>query len=175
MQGRIRRREILTIGAAAVAASTVACRSKTTGSAWRFFTADEARTVDAICEQLIPADKDPGAREAAVVNFIDVQLATRLRRHRRTYREGIAEIDAKSHARFAKRFSDLSPEQAIDILTGIEERSKAFFDLILTHTRQGFYGDPRHGGNRNRVSWKMVGLPYPPVRGRQNYDPPKVG
>ena len=57
-----------------------------------------------------------------------------------------------------------------------EENSKEFFDLILAHTRQGFYGDPRHGGNRDRVSWKMVGLPFPPVRGRMHYDePPKAG
>jgi gluconate 2-dehydrogenase gamma chain len=35
---------------------------------------------------------------------------------------------------------------------------------------QGFYGDPRHGGNRDRVSWKMLGVPYPPVRGRLRYD-----
>jgi gluconate 2-dehydrogenase gamma chain len=35
---------------------------------------------------------------------------------------------------------------------------------------QGFYGDPRHGGNREGVSWKMLGLPYPPIRGRLRYD-----
>ena len=32
--------------------------------------------------------------------------------------------------------------------------AKSFFDLVLSHTMQGFYGDPRHGGNRERVSWK---------------------
>jgi gluconate 2-dehydrogenase gamma chain len=36
---------------------------------------------------------------------------------------------------------------------------------------QGFYGDPRHGGNREGVSWKMLGLPYPPIRGRQQNAP----
>ena len=41
------------------------------------------------------------------------------------------------------------------------EVPQLFFDLLLTHTRQGFYGDPRHGGNRDLVSWKMVGLPFP--------------
>jgi gluconate 2-dehydrogenase gamma chain len=48
--------------------------------------------------------------------------------------------------------------------------SRDFFALILSHTMQGFYGDPRHGGNRERVSWKMLGLPYPPIRGRLHYD-----
>lgn len=171
---RITRRAALGCGAAAVAGVTVACR---TGSdpAWRYFTAEEARTVDAVCEQLIPADKDPGARDAGVVNFIDIQLATRLRRYRKVYREGIVQVDANSRKKFGKRFTDLSSEQQVEILNDLEENSKVFFELILAHTRQGFYGDPRHGGNRNRVSWKMVGLPYPPVRGRQRYEEPKVG
>ena len=30
----------------------------------------------------------------------------------------------------------------------------------------GFYGDPRHGGNKDRVSWRMLGVPDPPIRGR---------
>jgi gluconate 2-dehydrogenase gamma chain len=42
--------------------------------------------------------------------------------------------------------------------------------MLVSHTMEGFYGDPRHGGNRDRVSWKMLKLPYPPVRGRLHYD-----
>ena len=38
--------------------------------------------------------------------------------------------------------------------------------LFMWITRQGFYGDPRHGGNRDAASWKMLALPFPPVRGR---------
>jgi gluconate 2-dehydrogenase gamma chain len=62
------------------------------------------------------------------------------------------------------------------VLEDIENRSRVFFDLILAHTLQGFYGDPRHGGNRNMASWRMLGLACPPVRGRrQSGDAPKVG
>jgi gluconate 2-dehydrogenase gamma chain len=35
---------------------------------------------------------------------------------------------------------------------------------------QGFYGDPRHGGNREYASWRMLGVPVAPIRGRQLYD-----
>jgi gluconate 2-dehydrogenase gamma chain len=38
--------------------------------------------------------------------------------------------------------------------------------MLVAHAMQGFYGDPRHGGNRERVSWKMLGVASPPVRGR---------
>jgi hypothetical protein len=35
----------------------------------------------------------------------------------------------------------------------------------------GFYGDPRHGGNKDRVSWKMLGVADPPIRGRLRETP----
>ena len=34
---------------------------------------------------------------------------------------------------------------------------------------QGFYGSPRHGGNRNYASYRMLGLEYPPVLGQNRY------
>jgi len=76
---------------------------------------------------------------------------------------------------FGKRFVELTDEQQIEVLNTVEEHARQFFQFILAHTRQGFYGDPRHGGNRNMVSWKMVGLPFPPVRGRQHYEGPGAG
>ncbi|MBD3274562.1 MAG: hypothetical protein GF372_04590, partial [Candidatus Marinimicrobia bacterium] len=33
-------------------------------SRWRYFTEQEAELVIAICEQIIPADEDPGATDA---------------------------------------------------------------------------------------------------------------
>lgn len=55
-------------------------------------------------------------------------------------------------------------------MTALEKQDRRFFDMILAHTRQGFYGDPRHGGNREMASWRMLGLPTPPIRGRMHYD-----
>lgn len=172
---RIRRRAILGMGLAAASGSLTGCRSTHNTGAWRFFTPAEAHTVDAICEQLIPRDQDPGAHDAGVVYFIDLQLAKRYRRYKQAYRDGIAAVDAASVAKFGKRFVQLVPAEQTQTLQQIEETNKVFFELILNHTRQGFYGDPRHGGNRNRASWKMVGLPFPQLRGRQHYDEPKAG
>jgi gluconate 2-dehydrogenase gamma chain len=174
-QHPMRRRNLLGAGLAVVAGSALSCTAGGNGSTWRFFTAAEAETLDALCEQLIPADQDPGAREARVVNYIDIQLCRSFRKHRAAYRQGLAGVDQTSRGRFGKRFVELTSEQQIEVVNALEEDSKAFFDLLLTHTRQGFYGDPRHGGNRNRASWKMVGLPFPPVRGREHYEQDKVG
>ena len=173
---KLRRRSFLGAGlAATVAGSAVSCGSSKSVSPWRFFTAAEGETLDAICAQLIPADQDPGAKEARVVNYIDIQLSQRFRKHRAAYRQGLAGIDQTSRGKFGKQFVGLTADQQIEVLNTVEENSKVFFELLLTHTRQGFYGDPRHGGNRNMASWKMVGLPFPPVRGREHYDQTKAG
>jgi gluconate 2-dehydrogenase gamma chain len=167
----IRRRRFLAIGLTATASGLlVSCGRSGGGAHWQFFTAAEARTVDAICEQIIPSDKDPGARQAGVVNFIDLQLTRPYKRYRDAYRKGIAGVEAASDRRFGKPFVDLPSEQQTEILTQVEAKDKEFFALIRAHTMQGFYGDPRHGGNRGEVSWKMLGLPNPPVRGRLPYE-----
>jgi gluconate 2-dehydrogenase gamma chain len=168
------RRTFLGAGLSAVVLGpTVGCGGK--AGAYRYFSDSEARTLEAVCAQLIPADRDPGAKEAGAVNYIDIQLTRVFKKHRAAYRQGLAAVDAASRAKAGKAFADLQPAEQVEILNTIEENSPAFFELILTHTRQGFYGDPRHGGNRNMASWKMIGLPFPPVRGRQHYDEPKAG
>ena len=163
--------------AATAAGSMVGCGRSV--SPWRSLSAEEAHTLEAICERLIPADQDPGAAWAGVVNYIDRQLTGPFRRYRKTYRFGLAATDGTSRAMFDKPFVELTAQQQDDVLKSMDEgkagggnwkqvSAKTFFDLVLSHTLQGFYGDPRHGGNRDRASWKMLKLPYPPVRGRQN-------
>jgi hypothetical protein len=47
--------------------------------------------------------------------------------------------------------------------------------MVITHTMQGFYGDARHDGNRDAVSWRMLGIPIIPIRGRDHYEFPRKG
>ena len=165
--------------AAAATGSGIACSGEK--STWRFLSVDEARTLAAACDQIIPSDQDPGATWAGVVNYIDRQLCGHFRKLRETYRQGIAAMNKSSRQLFGSDFASLPEAKQIDLLTRMEQRkapaeawnkssSSEFFAMLVDHTMQGFYGDPRHGGNRDRASWKMVGLPYPPLRGRMHYD-----
>jgi gluconate 2-dehydrogenase gamma chain len=176
---RITRRKFIQVTTAAAAGSMVGCTRQT--SPWRFFTVEEGQTLAAICERLIPSDQDPGAKEAGVPNFIDLQLMGPYKRHRSSYRQGLKGVELASLSKLGRGFTELRPEQQDGILADLERgvpsggpwkniSSKDFFALILSHTMQGYYGDPRHGGNNGRVSWKMLGLPYPPIRGRLHYD-----
>ncbi len=160
---------------ATAAAPMVACLGP--GNPWRCLNAEEARTLEAICERIIPTDQDPGAAWAGVVTFIDRQLTGHYRKMRKAYAQGLAGTNATCRARYGKPFVELSSQQQDALLQTMENgqargecwkqaSAKSFFDLVVSHTLQGFYGDPRHGGNRERASWKMLRLPYPPVRGR---------
>src|SRR5208283_1623912 len=166
----MRRRTFLSAALAGAAGGTaIVWRAGKTGSGWRFFTSEEARTLEAICGQIIPADGDPGAKEVGVANYIDIQLTKHFKKYRQLYRQGIADVEAASHRAFGRPFADLPSAQQVPVLEDIEKHSSAFFNLILAHTIQGFYSDPRHGGNRDMASWRMLGLPCPPVRGRMHY------
>ena len=170
------RRKFMQITAVAAAAGPmVACVGSI--SPWRCLSEDEGRTLEAMCERIIPADQDPGAAWAGVATYIDRQLLGPYRKLRKTYRLGLAGTNETSVEMLGKPFVALTPQQQDAVLQAMDKgqaqgerwkqvSAKSFFDLVLSHTMQGFYGDPRHGGNRERVSWKMLRLPYPPVRGR---------
>ncbi len=167
----LRRRKFLQFGAsAAVAGTALSCSREK--SPWRFLTLAEARTLEAVCEQIVPADQDPGAKYANVVRFIDLQLTGFYKSFQPAYREGLAEIDRLSVKMSGAPFANLPFEKQTAVLAEMEKDKAArpFFDTLVAHTMQGFYGTPRHGGNREAASWRMLGLPYPPVRGRAQYD-----
>jgi gluconate 2-dehydrogenase gamma chain len=180
----LRRRRFLQAGASAVAGTAVSCNANK--SPWRFFTPAEAHTLEAVCEQIVPGDRDPGARQAGVVHYIDRQLTGFHRAFREAYRSGLAALDETSRAAGGAPFAGLPWDKQTAVLEALEAGKapgeawkrvdgRAFFEMVVAHTMQGFYGSPRHGGNRDAVSWRMLGVPDPPLRGRDQYDFTKKG
>ena len=150
-------------------------------SSWLFFTDAEAACVMALCEQIIPADEHGGgATEAGVINYIDRQLVVVFDYDQVVYQQGISALQANCLELHGQRFESLGPELQHTICTQLEENAlpksewgrleqSHFFRLLISHTMQGFYGPPRHGGNRNYMSYKMMGLDFPLVVGRNHY------
>ena len=110
-------------------------------------------------------------------NLFDRQLCGVFKRHQQTYRRGLDSFRQTCLREYGKAFQDLPAAGKIDALHALESgrapkelwgkpSPQAFFNLVLAHTMQGFYGSPRHGGNRNYASYRMLGLDYPPVTGR---------
>jgi gluconate 2-dehydrogenase gamma chain len=137
-----------------------------------FFNADQAKEIDAITARIIPTDEAPGAREAGVVYFIDRALTTFAIDSQKTYREGLPEMQARTHEIFAAldKFSAATPEQQDQILRSFDERAagdrrpyrtraagQSFFDTLRLHTIVAFLLDPDAGGDPNGVGWKVIG------------------
>ena len=176
-RGCTRREFVATVAAGVGGASLAAGCGRTPASRWRFFTNDEAELAEAIAEQIVPADQDAGARQAGVVHFMDRQLAGLLRRFQSRYRSGLAGAQETSLAMFGKKFTQLAWDEQTAIVKALEsgkaagktwssQSSSEFLQMMRDHTMAGFYGSPRHGGNRNYASFKMLKLDYPPVIGR---------
>jgi gluconate 2-dehydrogenase gamma chain len=147
---------------------------------WRFFTNDEAFLTGLICEQIIPTDEYVGAIEAGVIHFIDKQLTGPYERFQSAYREGLQHMQTTSKEVYSKNFEKLSWNEQTDLLelldTGkaseklwINISCKNFFQMIRSHAMQGYYGSPRHGGNKNFASYKMLDLGYSQIVGQNRY------
>lgn len=144
---------------------------------YRFFTEPEAELLIDICEQLIPGDDTPGATETGAIHYIDRQLCGVFRRHQQTYRRGLESFRQTCMLEHGQPFQALPTTKKFEALRAIEggrapkelwgkPSPQAFFNLVLAHTMQSFYGSPRHGGNRGYASYRMLGLDYPPIVGR---------
>lgn len=108
----------------------------------------------------------------------------RLQRLREIYLRGIRELDELANRLGGVDFIFLTDErqdEVLEILSGspmpqalppgqyrgtsgqpIADTGLGFFDVLVLHTRQGFYGDPIYGGNENRVGWAVIGFRGPP-------------
>ena len=106
--------------------------------------------------QIIPTDSTPGAREARVIHFIDRVLTTFEKQRQGEYVEGLITVQARTKEMFpsAASFAALTSDQQIQVLTAIE--STPFFNLVRTHTITGFFASPVHGGNADKIGWRLV-------------------
>lgn len=138
-------------------------------------TATEGDLLDAIVGRLIPADAlGPGAREAGATRYIDRALGGALASSRDAYRSGLAAFDRYCRTSRGKAFAELSPGDQDSVISDVEKgaagaasagftgTSTQFFNMVLSHTKQGMFGDPYYGGNANFAGWDLLG--YPGVR-----------
>lgn len=124
-------------------------------------------TLRAVVDCLIPPDDYAGAFDAGVCDFIVRLFETDLAEQREFFDAGLEAIESEALARFDTRFADLSPDQQVVILAGIERGSvntpwpiapDQFFEILVRTTAEGYYSDPEQGGNKGSISWAMTGF-----------------
>jgi gluconate 2-dehydrogenase gamma chain len=172
-EARLSRRSLLASTAALLVAGATSARARTItgmlpweqGTAappvpvrpgpWQFFTADEAATVEAIVDRLIPPDDHgPGAKDAGCAVYLDRQLAGPFGRSEglymrppflkalptqgyqdadapaARYRKGLAAIAAYVKDNFAgKAFQNLAPADQDKVLTDVEKGTAKLGDV----------------------------------------------
>jgi gluconate 2-dehydrogenase gamma chain len=134
-----------------------------------FFNHDEAATIAAFTERLMPgAPGKSGARDAEVLNYIDLALAGAYADLQEFYRRGLAQLDAHCHRTYNESFVGLATAQQDDVIRALEEGKAAgftwptaeeFFNTVRTHTMEGMFADPIYGGNKDFAGWRLVGFP----------------
>jgi gluconate 2-dehydrogenase gamma chain len=154
-----------------------------------FFNTEEAAFVEAAVARLIPKDDQwAGALEAGAPNYMDKQLAGAWGAGERLYRNGPwqpgtptqgyqlsftpaelfrSAIGAINKELAQRPFAKMSPDEQDDYLKSLEAGGKdlggvpseVFFAHLRQCTLEGFFSDPVYGGNRDMVSWRMIGFP----------------
>src|SRR5262249_15018526 len=107
-----------------------------------FLNLEEAAAVEAFAERLMPgAPGMSGAREAGVLNYIDLALAGAYTDLRDFYRRGLAALAEHCRAAHGKSFVELSPAQQDEVIKAIEDgkaesfiwpSARAFFNTLRT-------------------------------------------
>lgn len=86
---------------------------------------------------------------------------------RELYRVGLPAVDQAVQAKHGKGFialNDTTKDKLIDLLQHDQLKigvmpSSEFFNQLLQNTREGYFCDPVHGGNKDMAAWRMINFP----------------
>jgi gluconate 2-dehydrogenase gamma chain len=90
---------------------------------------------------------------------------------REFFAAGIKAANEWSRKTYGKDFDRLATAEREAALKAMDEgkaqfseiNAKQFFEMLLASAMEGFFADPIYGGNRDKVSWRMVGYPGLPA------------
>jgi Gluconate 2-dehydrogenase subunit 3 len=125
------------------------------------------KTLQALADRIIPADDFPSAWQAGVGDYLAGQFERDLRDKVELYCDGLDGLESEALQSAGDGFSALSPENQDILLHHIETGEVKtpwrtdpanFFRTVVAHVMEGYYSDPKNGGNRNGVAWQMIGF-----------------
>ena len=91
---------------------------------------------------------------------------------REFFAAGIKATNAWSRKTYGKEFDRLAPADRDGRAqerwrparrSSTDINGKQFFEAVLQSAMEGFFADPIYGGNRDKVSWRMIGYPGLPA------------
>jgi gluconate 2-dehydrogenase gamma chain len=123
----------------------------------------------AALDRLIPGDEfGPGAVETDVGRFIEAMLGRADADLRDEWRSSLEQLDELALAREGTGFCELSADRQDHLLelvaaggVPVGEPMAAFFETLRLRAIEGYFGDPRWGGNAGRAGWALLGYEGP--------------
>src|SRR5262245_65181750 len=133
-----------------------------------FLNDEDAATVTAFAERLMPgAPGKPGAKDAGVLNYIDLALSGAYVDQQDFYRRGLAALGGYCRKTYNAPFAKLDAAKQDEVLGALEQgkasgftwpTQQAFFNTLRTHTMEGMFADPIYGGNKDFAGWRLIGF-----------------
>jgi hypothetical protein len=127
------------------------------------FSTTQQTTLRATIDRIIPPEQFLGGWEAGVGDYLARQFIGDLAAFIGQYKAGLDALDAAARQTHKAPFAALPTATQDGLLGQIEAGDEGaelaqFFALLVTHTMEGYYGDPENGGNRDAIAWQMIGF-----------------
>ncbi len=153
------RREALTrvawiMGGAVVGANLFleGCTRPATGTVENLFEPGTIDFIGDVADAILPPTSSPGAKEAGVGSFIPVMVKDCYTpEDQQVFMDGLKEIDQTSENQFGKKFQELSAEERLTVVNGLDREAKEYhrnktdeqpnhyFNLFKQLTLLGFF------------------------------------
>jgi len=112
-----------------------------------FLTTEEALLVSDISERIIPKTDTPGAKDAMVDRFVDVNIADNFTSEQQElFRSDLVAFDEKAKSGYNNKFIDLKPEEQDQVLQLLADQAKELkgdrahiFNVLKDMTVFGFF------------------------------------
>ena len=156
-----------------------------------YLTTAEIAQIDRIMNRLLPEDlprQIPGAVRAGVSNFISLLLARseattyhEIVDWQKLYRDSLVALEQWSQTTHGAALVSLDDAKVDGLIRGLEQGNlggftaatpqQTLFKTLLRHMQQGCFGDPRWGGNKDKIMWRALGyLQAPETPEQLQYD-----
>lgn len=124
-------------------------------------------TLRAVVDRMIPRDDTPGGLDAGVDHYLIRFLQHDGGGYITAYTAFLDAINFHTQHHHQCPFSELTGADADLVLQRMTDEpieliaswnSTQLIALIAEHCAEGFYADPRQGGNKEMVSWRIIGF-----------------
>ncbi len=142
-----------------------------------FLNTEEVTQLDRIMDRLLPEDpirQIPGALRAGASQYVSLLLAKTVATYveipdwQKLYRSSLQLLNNWSIATYSTPLALLDEMKIDDLIRGLEagnlinvalspSQQQILFKTFLRHMQQGCFGDPRWGGNKDKIMWRAMG------------------